>query len=107
VKKGSKRGAMRVKIRAQAFFGLATSGLLVLPLSGFGQNPFPEGVARDTVLLVCSECHPLTRLIDSNMSASDWEFTLYDMIARGAPVHEEQIEVVRQYLIDNFAVDGQ
>jgi hypothetical protein len=41
------------------------------------------------------------------MSASDWEFTLYDMIARGAPVHEEQIEVVRQYLIDNFAVDGQ
>jgi hypothetical protein len=85
---------------------LATA-VVLYPLLAWSQNPFPDGPARETVVLVCSQCHALTRLTDSSMSAADWEFVLYDMIARGAPVHEEQLERVRQYLIDNFAVDGQ
>ena len=36
------------------------------------------------------------------MTAEQWEFILYDMIARGAPVHAEDIERVKQYLVDNF-----
>ena len=77
----------------------------LIPLLTWSQNPFPEGEVRDTVLLVCSQCHPLTRIIDGEMTAEEWEFTLYDMIARGAPVHADDIEPVRQYLIDNFATD--
>jgi len=86
---------------------LAVTAFALLPFQSIGQNPFPEGAARDTVLLVCSQCHPLTRLIESNMRAADWEFILYDMVARGAPIHADQLELVRQYLIDSFAVDGQ
>ncbi len=59
------------------------------------------------MLLVCSQCHSLTRITDANLNAEEWEFTLYDMIARGAPVHEVDLALVRQYLIDNFAIDEQ
>ena len=84
---------------------LLLAAVCLIPFLAWSQNPFPEGEVRDTVLLVCSQCHPLTRLIDGDMTAQEWEFTLYDMIARGAPVHAEDIERVRQYLIDNFAID--
>ena len=77
----------------------------LIPFLAWSQNPFPEGEVRDTVLLVCSQCHPLTRIIDVNMTTEEWEFILYDMIARGAPVHAEDIERVRQYLVDNFGTD--
>ena len=71
------------------------------------ENPFPEAEMRETVLLVCSQCHPLTRITEGDLTAEEWEFTLYDMIARGAPIHEEDIAFVREYLIDNFATDRQ
>lgn len=77
----------------------------LIPFLAWSQNPFPEGEVRDTVLLVCSQCHPLTRIIDGDMTTEEWEFILYDMIARGAPVHAEDIERVRQYLVDNFGTD--
>ena len=81
---------------------LVLAVVCLIPFLAWSQNPFPEGEARDTVLLVCSQCHPLTRIIDGDMTAEQWEFILYDMIARGAPVHVEDIERVRQYLVDNF-----
>ena len=84
---------------------LLLAAVCLMPFLAWSQNPFPESEVRDTVVLVCSQCHPLTRIIDGDMTAEEWEFTLYDMIARGAPVHAEDIERVRQYLIDNFATD--
>lgn len=85
--------------------GLLMAALVMLPILGQGQNPFPSGQARETVIIVCSQCHVLTRITESNLNAEQWEFTLYDMIARGAPVHEKDVESVRRYLVDNFATD--
>ena len=79
----------------------------LIPIIASSQAPFPEGRARDAVFLVCTQCHPLTRITDNDLTAAEWEFTLYDMIARGAPLHEADLEAVRQYLIENFAVDEQ
>jgi hypothetical protein len=39
------------------------------------------------------------------LNAEEWELTLYDMIARGAPLHAEDLDIVRKYLIENFAID--
>ena len=86
---------------------LSVAAVFLVPFLGWGQNPFPQGQVRDTVLLVCSQCHPLTRIIDGDLTAEEWEFMLYDMIARGAPVYEEDLELVRQYLVENFAIDEQ
>ncbi|HEY5622390.1 MAG TPA: hypothetical protein VIV14_01430 [Gammaproteobacteria bacterium] len=83
----------------------AVAVILLAPVFAWSQAPFPEGRARDAVFQACTPCHPLTRITDNDLDADEWEFTLYDMIARGAPLHEEDMEAVRQYLIDNFAVE--
>ncbi len=85
--------------------GLAAATIFLCPIVGWVQGPFPAGQGRDTVVMVCSQCHPLTRITDSDLNAEGWEFTLYDMIARGAPLYEKDLDIVRQYLIDNFAID--
>ena len=69
------------------------------------QELFPEGPGRDTLLLVCVQCHTPVRITNAELTADDWEFTLYDMISRGAPVYQEDIQDLKKYLIDNFAVD--
>ena len=88
-------------------YTLFAATIWLIPFLGWSQNPFPEDEIRETVLLVCSQCHPLTRITQGDLTAEEWEFTLYDMIARGAPIHEEDIAFVRTYLIDNFATDEQ
>ena len=84
---------------------LAVAALPLLPILAWSQGPLPEGPARDALLQACTACHPLTRITENDLDADEWAFTLYDMIARGAPLHEEDLEAVRQYLIDNFAIE--
>jgi hypothetical protein len=82
---------------------LATSlGLTTFALS---QETFPEGPGRDTLLVVCTQCHSLGKMVTAELTADDWQFIVYDMISRGAPVHQEDIADLTKYLQDNFAVD--
>lgn len=79
--------------------------LLFMPVSGTAQT-LPPGNGRDAVLLVCTQCHSLNRLTKIKLTAAQWENALYDMIARGAPVQRDDLDTIKKYLIDNFAVDG-
>ncbi len=87
--------------------GVAISGLIIFS-SGmtWSQEMFPAGRGRDALFLVCVQCHSLNRITEANLTAADWEFTLYDMISRGAPVHEDEIDTLKKYLVDNFAIDA-
>ena len=96
---------MKAGTNWNVIYGLAVTTICLIPVFGWSQAPFPEGKARDAVFLACVQCHPLTRITDGDLNADEWELTLYDMIARGAPLHEADLELVRQYLIDNFAID--
>jgi len=82
---------------------LTVAIIILCPIVGWVQGPFPTGQGRDTVVMVCSQCHPLTRITESELNPEEWELTLYDMIARGAPLHENDLENVQRYLIENFA----
>lgn len=73
--------------------------------AAISQELFPEQPGRDKLLLVCVQCHTPVRISDAELTADDWEFMLYDMISRGAPVYQEDIEDLKKYLIDNFAID--
>jgi hypothetical protein len=77
----------------------------LFPAAGIGQS-LPEGRGRDVLLTACTVCHGMDNIIQPHkkFSAEEWEFYLYDMVARGAPMDEGDIETVKQYLIDNFAV---
>ena len=70
----------------------------------FGQG-LPESEHRDKVIMACSACHGLDRILDASnpMSAEDWEFYVYDMVSRGAPVPQEDMADIIKYLADNFS----
>jgi hypothetical protein len=69
----------------------------------WGQG-FPEGEHLDKVIASCTACHGLDKIVNpsNKMSAEDWEFYVYDMISRGAPVRKEDMEDIVKYLVDNF-----
>jgi len=79
--------------------------LLAAPAPVTSQT-LPPGEGRDAVLLVCTQCHSLNRLTKIKLTAAQWENALYDMIARGAPVQRDDLDTIKNYLIDNFAVRG-
>ncbi|MGY8814826.1 MAG: c-type cytochrome [Gammaproteobacteria bacterium] len=78
---------------------------LFLPFSLNAQQAFPEGEGRDIVFVSCSQCHGLGHLTRVSLNASQWENALYDMLARGAVVDAKDLKTVRNYLVNNLAVD--
>ncbi len=89
---------------ATAFILLAPLGLIPLAVS---QEPFPDAPGRDTLILACTQCHALGKMVTAELTVDDWQFIVYDMISRGAPVHQEDIADLTKYLQDNFAIDNQ
>jgi hypothetical protein len=98
MKKNVSRRHVYIPLLAAAMF---YSGL------AWGQGlGLPEGKGRDTVMQVCTACHGLDHITNPHkkLTAEEWEFYLYEMISRGAPLHKEDMNIVKNYLIDNFAV---
>lgn len=89
-----------------------TSGIWIVSLCMFATNNaasqelFPDGPGKETLLVVCVQCHSPGRITDAKLSAADWEFTLYDMISRGAPVRKDEIAALKLYLVNNYAIDS-
>lgn len=84
---------------------LITTFFLVSPAASYAQQIFPEGDGRDAMFVACTQCHGLDRLTRVNLNAMEWENALYDMMARGAVVDIKDLENVRNYLVNNLAVD--
>ena len=100
---------MKYPIRHSQLCGavvFVVAGLVFTPLA-VGQDSFPEAPARDTLIVACTQCHSLGRMAIATLTAEDWQFVVYDMIARGAPVRQEDIADLTTYLQDNFATDKQ
>lgn len=87
--------------------GIRVSGacsviLLGSGVAAWGQTELPEGKGKEIVQSVCTQCHGLRDVTASKMTLEDWQNTVYDMVARGAPLLEEEMDVVAQYLAANF-----
>lgn len=96
---------MNVRTSLLAGASAILMAVLVLASAAFSQEDFPNETGRDTLFLACTQCHSLGKMSTAKLSAGDWEFMVYDMIARGAPVHQEDIRDLTRYLQDNFATD--
>ena len=94
---------VRIDLLIAAMILIALS-LAIVPRAD-GQAALPEAPGRDTMLLVCTQCHSLGKMYVAELTAKDWQFIVYDMIGRGAPVHQEDIADLTKYLQDNFAID--
>ena len=94
---------VRIDLLIAAMILIALS-LAIVPRAD-GQAALPEAPGRDTMLLVCTQCHSLGKMYVAELTAKDWQFIVSDMIGRGAPVHQEDIADLTKYLQDNFAID--
>lgn len=77
---------------------VGVAALLGLATPTLGQT-LPQGPGVDLVYTKCQICHDLTYLVDTaGVDAATWEGILSDMIDFGAPVNEEEREVILNYL---------
>lgn len=67
----------------------------------------PEGEGLEVIVVSCTQCHGLDRLTKVRLTGAQWENALYDMMARGAIVEKRDLATVREYLVQNLAVDGE
>jgi cytochrome c553 len=97
---------MKNRIKMRYINTLIFSAWLMWSALGSAQG-LPEGEGRDAMVAACTACHGLDNITDpyKKLSAVEWEMYLYDMVARGASVYEKDIEPIKEYLIQNFAVD--
>lgn len=66
-----------------------------------GQS-LPEGEGRQVVADTCSQCHELSFVTDTRRTQGQWQYIVSMMIDMGAPLAEDQVEVVVDYLAKNF-----
>jgi competence ComEA-like helix-hairpin-helix protein len=77
--------------------------LLGSMVCGWGQDSLPEGEGKDIVETVCTQCHGLDYVTSTKKTAAGWKSTVDNMVeAEGAPLTEDEIDVVVQYLSRNF-----
>ena len=90
------------KLVHRLIFAAVFSSLTVPVL---GQDMFPEGEGRNTVLVTCSQCHGIDYLSRVKLTSDGWRNAIYDMMARGAVIGEKDLDTVEKYLIKSFAID--
>ena len=69
------------------------------------QEAFPEGEGRNEIFVACTQCHGLGHLTRVNLNAQEWENAVYDMVARGASIDVDDLDSIKNYLINNLATD--
>jgi hypothetical protein len=77
----------------------------VAPLAEFlteEHGPLPNGAGRAILLDICTRCHDLHRVRESQFSRSEWEDTLNHMIGEGAELSDDDFPVLLAYLARNF-----
>jgi hypothetical protein len=76
--------------------------LCFLALPAWSEKPLPAGSGKNLVESGCVSCHSLSRITSTGHTAKDWKNIVYMMYNAGAPVREDQINVVAGYLARSF-----
>ena len=79
--------------------------LALVPIAGRGQSPpvLPDGAGREIVERACGQCHSLETVLRSRLGRKQWEARIDEMLARGAKLTDEEIDVIADYLATHYA----
>jgi virginiamycin B lyase len=66
------------------------------------QSQLPEGEGKDLVETVCTQCHGLESTTDARYTLDEWRNVVYDMVSEGAPLLDDEVEIIAQYLAKNY-----
>ena len=67
-----------------------------------GGFPLPDGNGKQLVQQNCVSCHDLRRVVNSSYSPGEWRNVVDMMKAAGAPLSDDQVPVVANYLNASF-----
>jgi virginiamycin B lyase len=82
---------------------LIVFALLSFALPVHGQITLPDGNGKDAVQAACSQCHGLTRVVQSGYDRDGWRNVVAMMRNAGAQVPPDRVDVIVEYLAKNFA----
>jgi hypothetical protein len=91
-------------MRAASMVAAIGFGAIVFAGPGNAQDaPLPDGPGKDKLMTACSACHAITQVTSQRRTTAQWADTVDQMIARGAPVTDDDYKVIVEYLGKNFA----
>jgi virginiamycin B lyase len=93
----------------KSLFALMTAALIfAIPARSQQQMPsrapvqLPDGDAKPIVETACAACHSLSNITNSGHSPEEWRTTVAMMRNAGAALPDDKVEMVTNYLIENF-----
>ena len=89
-------------MRNAGWMALLAAVLLYIPLAAQEGGALPDGDGKELVETVCTQCHGLDSVTGYRRSTEEWKSVVNDMVSRGAPLFEDEVEAVAQYLGKNF-----
>jgi len=84
---------------------LATVLTAFLPAASVQAQDLPDGVGKNLVMTVCTQCHELTRITSKKRTKEEWNDTVDKMATRGARASDEEFETIVTYLTKYFGKD--
>jgi hypothetical protein len=76
--------------------------LRVAVFVGLAAAAHAKGRGRELVQDVCTYCHNLDRLQGQALSREEWRGLTKGMISEGAPVTEDELSMILDYLAKNY-----
>lgn len=65
-------------------------------------GPLPNGAGKAVLLEICTMCHSLERVRETQADREEWDSILVHMINEGAPLSDDDFPVLLNYLARNF-----
>lgn len=66
-------------------------------------RPLPPGRGKAIVQRNCSHCHALKVVTSKRATKDQWSALVDQMVSRGADLNDDEIDIVVEYLANNFA----
>lgn len=71
-------------------------------LAGGAWAQLPEGPGREETERLCKGCHEVARSVSVRQDPAGWETTMKKMVALGLKGKDKELQVILEYLIQNF-----
>jgi len=85
-------------------FGFGLTTLASVPL--FAQQPPsdpPPGPGLDLIQSACVGCHDINMIVTKHKTREEWSAAIALMADRGAEVTPEEMQIIEDYLAQNFS----
>ena len=74
-------------------------------LAGPAPDPWPPGEGSEIARRACHDCHDPIVITASRLTAAQWSARVDAMLAKGAKVGDDEIDVLIDYLATHFGPD--